>query len=299
MATPKLKVTALALFTLASCSQILGLDDYSTDPSLDPASGGDGSEGGDGNSGGSRAGSDSKGGEPGMAGEPGMGGSGAGQTGSGGASEAGAGGEAGQGPMVIPCDSTDCCDKEGGIVEETELLPNGDFETGRAQWTASSKNEYEVFTKQSAATIDANSGSWFAWIGGNQNDLGIVFSPRFTIPSDTGWLAIAGYRLLAFDSLAMTGDYARVDMFDADGDFELAEEPFFYWDNSEFDTNSWQLFAWEVPLGEYTGTEHQIGVVGVTDALWDVDENDPDDQIASNFFFDDLSFKALKCVPRE
>jgi hypothetical protein len=298
MITPKLKVTALALFTLASCSQILGLDDYSTDRSLDPASGGDGNEGGDGSSkGGSHAGSDSKGGEPGMAGEPGVGGE-PGSSGDGGATSAGAGGEAGQGPVVIPCDSTDCCDEAGGIVEETELLPNGDFETGRADWGTSSQNGYDVFTKQSATTIDANSGSWFAWIGGNQNDVGVVLSPRFAIPSGTGWLALEGYRLLAFDSLTMMGDYARVDLFDADGDFELAEEPFFYWDNAEFETNQWQLFAWEVPLGEYTGTEHQIGVVGVTDALWDVDENDADDQQASNFFFDDLSFKALKCVAR-
>jgi hypothetical protein len=267
MASPKLKLTLLAMVTLAGCSQILGIDDYEIDQSLDAAAGGEGNQG-----------------PAGEAGEP---------TTMGGMP--GASGAGGVDPEIIDCDSTECCADAGGTVTMIELLPNGDFETGRTAWGTNSQNMFEVFTKQTAESIPANSGSWFAWIGGSQNDIGVLLSPKFSIPEGTGWLGVEGYRWLAFDSAALMGDYAQVDMYDAAGEFEVAEERFFYWDNAEYDSNDWALFALEVPLGVYTGTEHHIGIVGVTDDMYDVDADDPEDQEASNFFFDDLSFKAFSC----
>lgn len=285
-----LKLSLAAALVLGGCSQLLGLGDYDIDSSLDPA-GNAGEGGGGADVGGAGGDGDGGGGDGGRVGE----GGGAGEGGTpGGEAGAGAGGGGGGGPVLIDCDSTDCCQKAGGTVGSLELLPNGDFEANRAAWGMSSENGYPIFTKESADTINANSGSWFAWIGGSENDVGVLGSPTFRLPDATGWLKLQGYRLFAFDSLALTGDFAQVSLWDVDAeDFALV---FLEWDNSEYDSFDWELFEAEVPAAPFLNRDYQLSVAGVTDDQYDADPSDPEGQFASNFFFDDLSLKAQLCV---
>jgi hypothetical protein len=301
----KLNLAFVSLLTVAGCSQVIGLSDYDiVDPQTNGAGGSSVGVGGEGQGGeptstvgGASVGGTNVGGVPGQAGEAGAQG-GQPPVAEGGApalgGQGGAGGEAegGAGPSGPVCDSLKCCEDLGGTVVSTQLILHGDFEDAPTDWGTSSENEYDIFTEEDETTVSAHSGTWFAWIGGSEDDIGVMLSPSFTVPGDTGWLTLTGYRWLKFDSVSMTGDYVEVAMY-AEGEYDSPEELFFSWDNSAFDTTGWTKFSAEVPVSTHALQSHQITIVGVTDALSD----DPADQAASNFFFDDVSFTAYACKP--
>lgn len=303
---PKLlSVSFVSLLVVAGCSQLIGLGDYEIDPSLDGAAGDAGAQGGDGSGGKSPGGAGSdQGGEPGagaQGGDPGVAGQG-GEPGSHGGeppiTQAGAGGQGGEPAVIIDCDSADCCDEAGGEIVETELVLNGDFEAGRAAWSQGyiTNTEYSVLVKETASSIDANSGSWYAWLGGVESDSCYLDSPSFVIPKRTGWITATGYRYFAFDSLEGTGDLACLVMYVA-GTSDVAEA-FDCWDNYEFDTEDWVDFSYSVPAADYIDGEYTFSTVADTDDMFDGDPEDEESQKASNFFFDDLSLKAATCVKR-
>jgi hypothetical protein len=64
------------------------------------------------------------------------------------------------------------------------------------------------------------------------------------------------------------------------------------WDNYEFDNTNWFNFAISGPGEFYAGQSFELAVLATTDATSD----DPEEQAASNFFFDDLSFTASRCL---
>jgi hypothetical protein len=313
MAKLQLNAAVLTLLAIGGCSQIIGLSDYEIDKELDGAGGE--AVGGDG-SGGSTAGSKSEGGD----GPVDRGGEGpidrGGETSQGGevngggtpstAGQPGVGGEGGSAPVPIDCDSEECCNDEDGVVVQVggELLPNGDFEAKRSSWYGyyDSSDTLDVFTENDP--VEAHSGDWYVWLGGTVDDAAELQSPTFTVPEGASWLRMAGFRFFAFDSLALDGDAAAIALYPASG--TDAVEVFSFWDNYEYDNDRWEEFVGShVPAEAYVGDEYFVSIVAVTDALYDVDPppdpEDPDppvEQKASNFFFDDLSLTAYRCVSK-
>jgi hypothetical protein len=303
----RLNASVLALLAVGGCSQIIGLSDYEIDRKLGGA-GGD-AVGGDG-SGGSKAGSKSEGGDGPIdrGGEgPGDGGKGpidvggdgpidrGGETSQGGEPPVpqGGAGEGGAPSTVIDCESAECCEEEGGTVVGVELIKNGDFESGRGAWTQYYTNNEDFLVLSNDDHIDAYSGAWYAWLGGVESDTAELLSPVFTVPAGTGWFDLTAQRYFAFDSLEMTGDYAFIAIYEPGS--TTAEEIFAAWDNFEFDTDGWvDVSVPDVPASHLVGVEFQLSVIGVTDDMAD----EPTEQAASNFHFDDLSLKAYSCVSK-
>jgi hypothetical protein len=287
-------LSLLAVVALGGCSQIIGLSDYDIEGTPSTNAGQASTDGGEPNG---SAGEPSGGGTRNHAGQPGNdAGAGnaaqGGRAGSGGsvtAAGAGNGGEAGA-PVVTPpvCTTSACCKNMGGVAVATELLVDGGFENNPATWGTSPSN---IFTEATANTINAHSGKWFAWLGGEVNDVSVLLSPDFTAPEDTGWLVVAGYYWLKFDTNGKPGDFVDIEMYDSTGDFSNPEESFFHWSTSGSDTSSWKAFSKEFPVKGYTTGTYDIAFTGVTDSIQD----DPNGQLASNFFFDDISLKAYRC----
>lgn len=276
----------LAVVALGGCSQIIGLSDYDVAGGPGANAGQSSTDGGEPNG---SAGERSGGGTRNQAGEPGND-AGTGAVGGtmpvAGASSGGEGGA----PIVRPpaCTTSLCCKNMGGVAVPTELLPDGDFENNPASWGTDPKN---IFTEANATTIDAHSGTGFAWLGGEEDKIFVLLSPEFTAPEDTGWLVVSGYYWLKFDSSDATGDSAFIEMYDSAGDFSSPEESLFSWTTSAEDTSGWKAFTKEFPVKGYTSGTYDIAVTGITDQLAD----DPQVQAASNFFFDDISLKAYRC----
>jgi hypothetical protein len=311
MAKFQMNFRVLGLLALGGCSQIIGLSDYKIDDELDGAGGE--TLGGDG-SGGSQAGSKNQGGEGptdrGGEGPTDRGGQGPIHHGGQGAidhggapseggepavGQAGQDGAAGAPSTTIDCDSAECCADEGGRAVGVELVKNGNFEGGRGAWTQYYVNNEDFLVLSDDSHIDAYSGTWYAWLGGVEDDIAELSSPEFTIPSGTGWLDLSGQRFLAFDTLEGTGDYAFVAIYEPGA--TNAEEIFASWDNYEYDDVDWTEFAvTDVPASHLVGNAYQLSVIGVTDLVFDGDPEDPEAQTASNFHFDDLSLKAYSCV---
>jgi hypothetical protein len=295
MKSQNAKIGMLLLLAVGGCAQIIGLSDYDIDPALGDAGeggqaqgeGGSDTSGSSGKTGGGDAGV-GQGGEPVVqGGMPAVGGT-------------GAGGEGGSGEeipvIVIPCDSVECCTSAGGIADDRELLQNVDFEAGQEWWDEASTGSYDVIVNENDIdSINAHAGEWFVWLGGAVDEIGSLTSPTITVPADTGWVTISGYRYLVFDSTTtiydpetMVGDFASISLFQGEDIFE----PIFYWDNYEFDNSSWFYFELGGPADNYAGLSFEYTVLASTDNTSD----DPTAQAASNFFFDDLSFIASRCI---
>jgi hypothetical protein len=178
----------------------------------------------------------------------------------------------------------------GGTPVATNLVPHGDFENEPDDWGTDS--ELVIFTEETDETISAHGGTWFAWLGGGADDISVMLSPQFTIPADTGWLSLETYAYLVFDSATMTGDFAEVVLY-AEDEFDTPAEVFFSWNNGEYNTAGWDYFSADIPVSTYAAKKFYVGVYSVTDALAD----DPTEQQASNFFFDDMTFTAYACTP--
>ena len=291
----------LALFTIltaAGCGQILGISDYEIDPKLGPDTGEGGGPGEGGSSSGgktggksgstSQGGGDDQGGEPGQGGEPAQ----AGGPGQGGT---GAGGEGGQPPavVVIPCDSIECCENAGGIVDEREMLDNVGFEQGQAWWGEDSSSGYDLIVNETDTdTVNAHAGAWFTWFGGATDEIAVMLTPTLDIPADTGWVTLSGWRFSVFDSTTLTTDYSQIQLYE-EGIYDQPYEDIFLFDNyTDHDTSNWTAFEAGGPGEFYAGLPLQLSIIGVTDALAD----DEVAQAASNFFYDDISFTSSRCL---
>ncbi len=289
-----------ALLLVAGCSQLIGLSDYEIDPPLDGAAG-DAQAG----EGGADGGGSPSGGAPGHAGESGQsqggdpvtsggdpnlpqGGQPPGQGGDTGASGAG-----GAPSPRLDCDSIECCEDVGGRVIETELLVGGDFETNRTRWDGYYvvNDDLEVFSKATNDSIPAHSGVWYAWLGGVSSDTAVLDSPAFVIPPGTQWVGFTGQRFFAFDSPTLTGDFTLIGLYEPGA--ADATELFDLWDNFAFDTDDWEPMSYpDIPAAHLVGNTYVITAFGVTDDQFD----NGDEQEASNFFYDDFSFKAYRCA---
>ena len=329
-------LTLLSLATLAGCSQILGVDDYQIDRSLDgrsgnASSGGSRSEGGKTNEGGdpgtgafpsggsspggsspggsspggsspggsspggsSQGGSSQDGGSP-QGGEPQVG-----QAGEPPVGQAGAGGEGGApAQVIIPCDSVVCCSNEGGEPDAgVELLQDGGFELGTVAdgltpWTELSVQEAPLITDGSAEDATPNKGTYFAFLGGLEDEISIIDSETFTVPSDAGWLVFSAYRYFQLDSAIddeLNQDLLAISLYDPAT--EDLVDGLSYWDNTDpGQTNTWTRFEVRVSAAEHQGQPRYLSALGSTDAY--VTDGD---LVSSNYMLDDLSLKAFRCL---
>jgi hypothetical protein len=313
MTRPKLKLTLLAALTLASCSQVLGIDDYDIDDKLDRGVGGNGNQAGQGNAGGSDGGSDNQAGAPdNQAGAPSTGGQpsgGSGNTGGsavGGTDPGGAGGDGGGPPLgqLIPCDSLDCCDAADGVVVGTELLGDGGFELAAEDaslWLQESIEGVEAITDDLELGWKPRSGDVYTYLSGIPGERTSVYSEDLVIPDDAGWLTVSGYRRFQIDEMDETNeDFALVAFFSYEND--SAEETPFWWGNPSTypddwgNTLNWVKFERSWDAAPYQGLTTYLGLRGESD-LYPADP-DPEDDVpgdASSYLFDDVSLEVFRC----
>jgi hypothetical protein len=318
MRRPKLKLTLLAALTLASCSQILGIDDYEIDDKLDRAAGGDGNQAGQGNGGGSDGGSNSQAGEPNNLGGDGgtpQGGS-AGSGGTAGTDDGGAGaaGDGGGPPVgeLIPCDSVDCCAAADGVAIGTELLSDGGFEAGtvangEGPWTKNN-DEGEGITSDLELGWTPKSGDYYAYLSGIAGERMSLYSEDLEIPADAGWFVVSGYRWFQIDAQDdVNEDFGLVGFFGYPVDPEedaLKELPFYWTKPSESgdgwgDTMTWTRFTYSWDAEPHQETVRYLALVGESDLYpADPDPTDEEPGDASSYLFDDVSLKVFRCYEK-
>lgn len=298
MTSSHFKLLATVLIA-GGCSQILGISDYEIvdDPN---GEGGDTGQGGD--SAGSGKGGKSTAGDAGaaQAGEgPGPGGSDQGgmpgQAGSG-TTVGGAGGEGGNDAppeVVIPCDSVECCETAGGVVSSHELLDNLGFENEDEKWWGEeSELGYDLIVEEDADSINAHGGAWYAWLGGDAEEIAVMLTPELDVPPQTGWVTVSGWRRFAFDTMLLDTDWSSVSVY-KENDYSAPYKDLFLWDNFLDETSGWEFFTATEPGADYLVPSVQLSLIAVTDEA--VNADDPE-FYASNFYYDDLSFLAEYCV---
>lgn len=85
-------------------------------------------------------------------------------------------------------------------------ISNGDFEDGNSVWIEASSNYPNVITND--IRNDARSGSWYAWLGGNNDEISEL-SQTITVPASATYLRFY-YRINSADSCG--NDFARISM---------------------------------------------------------------------------------------
>ncbi len=332
---PNLNLAFLVLFAAVGCGQIIGLGDYEIDPKLHGPSGkagtrnNEGGEGGDPSHGGTPNGGTSNGGKAGSSPQP-VGGEGgtkpvvnptAGEAGQ--PTDGGTGGGA-PGPVVIPCDSVNCCNLRGGRAVGEELLvvpvPStcdplteycdeayGGFEygtkaDGNSPWAESSKQDYPLVTDGVEEGSEPHKGTYLAFLGGVHDEESLLISQPFEIPSDAGWLTLSGYRLFEADRADPTetdnADKMSLSLWDDTNPLEVP----FYWDNTDPGiATDWTKFESTFDATPHQGTTRYLYALGETDDWSDADGTGgaaagyPG---GSNYMLDDLSLKVFRCYER-
>jgi hypothetical protein len=327
-----LRLAFVLLLTAGGCSQIIGLGDYDIDPKLDgPTKAGsrnnEGGEGGDPSQGGT-----SNGGKAGSSPQPvgGEGGTkpivnpGAGEAGQP-PSDGGAGGGA-PGPVLIPCDSVNCCTTKGGrtVGEELLVIPvpsdcdtltdycepgYGGFEygtkaEGNSPWAESSQQDYPLVTDGVEEGSTPYKGTYLAFLGGVHDESSLLISQPIDIPSDAGWLTLSGYRLFEADradpTVADNEDTMSLSLWDATDPLEVP----FYWDNTNPGiATDWTKFEATFDATPHQGTTRYLYALGETDDWSDADGAGGAGSGAgfpggSNYMLDELSLKVFRCYER-
>jgi len=149
----------------------------------------------------------------------------------------------------------------------TELLPNGDFESGPSQWTEVSLNGWDLILDTTDLLVTPHSGNWAAWLGGDFDEIAYI-EQEVTVPSSAPyfkywhWIAsedFCGYDLagVVVNSTIVVDTYSLCD------------------DN---DTGGWVLYS--VNMAAYAGQTIDIQIRVETD-----------DSLNSNLFVDDVFFE--------
>lgn len=296
-------VSFFTLLAIGGCAQVIGLSDYKVDPSLD-GNGGQGMvpEGGDG---GSTAGKTTlpPGGDD-TGGSVALGGQGGEPSGVGGAP---AGGEGGAGGVLVPCDSLDCCTKQGGHAVGTEIITDlgfegGPVEEGNTAWTEDSTKTLEIITATdtdgTGLGFKSHTGMYYAYLSGIPGEQSTIYTPDFIVPKDAGWMTLSGYRIFQIDVQdATNGDFAGIGLYDPN-ETNPVELPFFWGappahPDGWADKSTWTKFEESWDAAPHQGKKRYLGIRGSSDtyptapATGDLD--------SSSFLFDDVSLKVYRC----
>ncbi|MFW6063401.1 MAG: hypothetical protein ACOC9V_04420 [Chloroflexota bacterium] len=158
-----------------------------------------------------------------------------------------------------------------------EPLQNGDFEQGPTAWTEFSQQGFELIIQDDDAPdgVDARSGTWLAWLGGNANEISVI-AQSATVPQEEPtlrfWHWIGSEDDCGFDRGGVVvnhnGNSTTAEVFD------LCEAT---------STNGWQERA--VDLSAYAGETVEIELRVETD-----------DSLNSNLFVDDVSLGAVNTL---
>ncbi|HYJ08191.1 MAG TPA: hypothetical protein VEX18_04265 [Polyangiaceae bacterium] len=311
MTSSNLRVLLATLILGSGCSQILGLGDYEIDGDLDhKGSGGDenpGQGGAPGQGGNDSRGGKSQSGDAGMGAREPEGGSApmpmAGASTGGVGAQGGVGGEAqgGSGSVVIPCDSPECCEDEGGTAVSEEALSDGGFEEGpivqggSSPWTYSTNSANLQLIQEAGNGWLPRAGTYFAYLSGIASEESYVYSEDFTVPEDAGWFELSGYRRFQIDTQdEVNDDYSFV----AFVGYGASEDNIFLFDwgnpmTSPDDwgaTAGWSRFATSWAATPYRGEDRYITLAGVSD-----DYTLDDTLTASSYLYDDVSVKIFRC----
>jgi hypothetical protein len=286
-----------------------------------PQSGGSGGSGGEAGEPSGATGGLSEGGSTGV------GGTGAGGTGVGGGSAgANVGGGAGAGSAcptgcddgiactIDLCDSTGCvhtpvdalcngacmkCSATLGCQDKsttTELLTNGNFDTGAGTGWAQTSTSYAVndnglpdtlvLIKVPPAGITAQSAPDILALGAKNNEQTFVTQP-LNIPANTAALTLSGYAWVKSTDTVDDSDQAWIDLTSDPNDPSTFQNVFSkIWYNENV-TTTWVAFSDNADMSQITPQQSVwLTVLGLND-ISDI----------SNFYFDSLSLKAKVCTP--
>jgi hypothetical protein len=147
------------------------------------------------------------------------------------------------------------------------LLQNGNFEAGRTGWTEFSAKGYALIVTQFAGSIRAHSGSWAAWLGGDNSETSVL-SQQVMVPANasylTYWHWIASADLCGYDRLDVRVNGA-------------VRQTYFLCRANE--TPNWRAVS--VDLAAFSGQRVNLEFRVVTDG-----------SLNSNLFIDDVSFQS-------
>lgn len=146
-------------------------------------------------------------------------------------------------------------------------VPNGDFESGPTVWSESSTNNRPLIRLEGDMPVDANSGSWAAWLGGVDDDITYI-EQTLTIPADFPHFTyrhwIDSQDSCGFDFAGVIVNGLLEDVYDLCSD-----------------NNTFGYVAYSVDLSAYAGQTVPV-------QIWTETNNTQ----VSSLYVDDVSFKA-------
>lgn len=146
-------------------------------------------------------------------------------------------------------------------------INNCDFEQGATVWTEYSQNGWPLIMYASYFPETPHSGSWAAWLGGDDNEIAYLQQPVY-VPSDRPYLAYWHW-ISSSDYCGYDFAYLRVnDTTVHEYDLCAASE-----------TNGWVLYT--INLGDYVDQTVQLQIRVETDG-----------SLYSNLFLDDFAFQS-------
>lgn len=175
-----------------------------------------------------------------------------------------------------PADASPKC-----VTGPVNLLSNAGFDTGLTPWVESSGGGFDLIVNQAVLEgIDADSGEFFAWLGGYESAAD-TFHQDFFLPADATpitmngviWIGSEEGTAIAFDTLEL--ELVNV----ASG---LALETLQSWSNIDQSTG-WVSFTAPV-VGDYAGQTLRLRLT----ASLDFSNN-------TNFFLDSFSLDTTTC----
>lgn len=147
-------------------------------------------------------------------------------------------------------------------------IPNGDFESGLVSWTEYSKQGWDLIDQwKPVTTHSAHSGTWYTWLGGDDNEIAYV-QQQITVPSSCSYLAFYHW-IESADVCGGDNGYVRINGTTVNSTQLCANN----------NTGGWVKKV--VNLGAYTGQTVTLQIRAVTNG-----------SIYSNWYIDDVSFQA-------
>ncbi len=145
-------------------------------------------------------------------------------------------------------------------------LRNGDFELGPELWQESSTHSWDLIVTEDEPGVQAHSGSWLAWLGGDHLETGLI-QQRVTVPAGTPSLSYWHW-IGSEDTCA--GDVARVRINGA-----VVHQYYLCQSNN---TGGWREHT--VSLAAYAGQTVDLGI-----------EVETDSSLLSSLLVDDVTFR--------
>jgi hypothetical protein len=143
---------------------------------------------------------------------------------------------------------------------------NGDFEQGRTCWLEDSSNGYALITDNFEGIINAHSGSWGAWLGGDYDETSIIYQ-QITVPTGSPrlsyWYWIGSSDFCGYD---VGGVAINEDVVDG------------FWLCQSNNTGAWVQRT--VNLSAYAGQSVTLYILAGTDGTFN-----------SNLFIDDVQIQ--------